>query len=106
MTRATNEGTNRLRDRASDPVLQRRGDNDAIIKATPIDRDRDTERREGVGQRDGCGEGRECGKNECRGEVHISQGFEGFGSPLSVPKKLETLRVIRGVLEALYAWRR
>ena len=103
MTRATSEATNGLRDRASDPVLQRRGDNDAIIKATLIDRDCDTERRGGVGQRDGCGKERECGKNECRGEVHISQGSEGFGSLLSVPKKPETLRVIRGVLEALYS---
>jgi len=86
VTRATSEATNRLRDRSSDPVLQRRRVDGAITKATTlIDRDRDTERR-GAGQRDGCGEERECGKNECRGEVHINQGFEGFGILLSVPR--------------------
>ena len=107
VTRTTSEAMNRLRDRASDPVLQRRRVDDAIIKATTlIDRDRNTERRRGVGQRDGCGEKRECGKNEWRGEVHVSQGFEGFGSLLSAPKRLETLWDIRSVLEALYSWRR
>lgn len=103
MTRATGKATNRLRDRTSDPVLQHRGINDAIIKATLIDRDRDTKKRRGVGQEDRCGKERECGKNECRGEVHISQGFEGFGSLLSAQKTLETLRNIQGVIEALYS---
>ena len=66
VTRATRKATNRLRDRSSDPVLQRRRVDDAIVKATTlIDRDCDTGRRR-VGQRDGCGEERECGKNECR----------------------------------------
>ena len=36
MTGVTSGTTNRLRDRASDPVLQRSGINDAIFKATPL----------------------------------------------------------------------
>ena len=102
VNRATSEATNRLRNRASDAVLQPRGISDAIIKSTtPIDRDCDADRRRGVGQRDRCGDERECCKNECSGEVHIGQGVEGW--LLSVPKRLETLRDIRGVLEVLYS---
>ena len=79
MNRATSEATNRLRDRASDPVLQPGGISDAIIKSTtPIDRDCEAERRRGVGRRNGCSKERECCKNECSGEVHIGQGFEGW----------------------------
>ena len=107
VTRATSEARNCLRNRASDPVLQPRDVDDAIIKSTAlIDRDRDAAGRRRVGERDRCGKEREGGKNECRREVHISQGFEGFGRLLSrAPKGLqvETLRHIRGVIEALYS---